>query len=256
MDESKMDNDTNLNFRWSKGIRLIPPFFAVESCIERGDCLKSRNIINLTINEQDLFREYSIPLIYPKNHEIFSPGDLPNYIYLIECGGVKIYRITLDGKNITNSIRYPGEIFGLAEALCDMPRQCFASAIETVKLQAIKKEDFFTLLINQPQLNLKVSQILSGRLRHAETFACNLVSYNIEARLASLLLNLSSQCGRNFNGHVALDIILTHNDIASMIGSSRQSVSLVLQQFKKSKIIDYYKRKIVILDFTKLRKIV
>lgn len=195
-------------------------------------------------------------LVFPKEHEIFSPGDLPNYIYLIEFGRVKLYRITLDGKNITNSIRYSGEVFGLAEALCDMPRQCFASTIETVKLQAIKKEDFFNLLINQPQLNFKVSQVLSRRLRHAETLAYNLISYNIEARLASFLLNMSSQCGRNFNGHVILDIILTHNDIASMIGSSRQSVSLALQQLKESEIIDYHKRKIVILDFPSLRKII
>lgn len=194
-------------------------------------------------------------LLFPKDHEIFSPGDLPTYIYLIETGRVKTYRIAMDGKQITHSIRYPGEIFGLAESLCEMPRQCFASTLEIVKLQAIKKEDFSIILSHHPQLSLKVSQVLSKRLRYAETIVYDLICYNIEARLAKLLLSMSKRCGQKFNGHVILDIILTQNDIASMIGASRQSVSIALQQLKDNEIIDYYGRKIVILDLPKLQNI-
>ncbi|KJS21968.1 MAG: hypothetical protein VR72_07675 [Clostridiaceae bacterium BRH_c20a] len=211
--------------------------------------------IHLSSEEQEVFKEYSIPLVFPKEHNIFSPGDVPNYIYFIEAGRIKIYRITMDGEYITISIRHAGEVCGLAEALCSMPRQCFAMTLETTRLQAVKKEDFFQILSMEPQLNLKISQVLSRRLRHAETIIHDLVYYNVEARLARLLLSMSKQCGRQYEDHIILDIVLTHKDIASMIGTSRQSVTLSLQQFKDRGIIDYHKREIIILNFAKLRNL-
>ncbi|KJS84377.1 MAG: hypothetical protein JM58_11065 [Peptococcaceae bacterium BICA1-8] len=209
--------------------------------------------IHLSSEEQKLFKEYSIPLVFPKEHNVFSPGDLPNYIYFIEAGRIKIYRITMDGEFITISIRHAGEVCGLAEALCSMSRQCFATTLETTRLQAVKKEDFFKILSMEPQLNLKISQVLSRRLRHAETIIHDLVYYNVEARLARLILSMAKQCGRQYDDHTILDIVLTHKDIASMIGTSRQSVTLFLQQFKDRGVIDYYKREIIIKDFSKLR---
>lgn len=217
--------------------------------------LNDKYFIYLSSEEQESFKQYSMPLVFPKEHTIFSPGDLPNYIYFIDAGRIKIYRLTMDGEYITISIRHPGEIFGLAEALCDMPRQCFATTLETTRLQAIKKEDFFRILIEKPQLNLKISQVLSRRLRQTETVIHDLVHYNVEARLARLLLSMAKQCGKNYSDYTLLDIVLTHKDIASMIGTSRQSVTLALQQLKDKGIIDYHKREIKIVDFTKLRSL-
>jgi len=217
--------------------------------------MKNNYFVFLTAQEKEAFYQYSLPLIFPKNHNIFSAGDLPNYIYFIETGRIKIYRLTMDGEFITISIRHPGEIFGLAEALCEMPRQCFATSLEPTRLQVIKKEDLFNLLTKQPELHLKVSQVLSRRLRHAETVIYDLVHYNVEARLARLLLSMARQCGKKYQGHTIIDLVLTHKDIASMIGASRQSVTLALQQFKDNKIIDYHKREIKIVDFPKLRNL-
>ncbi|MFZ5942714.1 MAG: Crp/Fnr family transcriptional regulator [Bacillota bacterium] len=216
---------------------------------------KSKYFVYLSSEEQEVFRQYAMSLVFPKEHTIFSPGDLPNYIYFIEAGKIRIYRITMDGEYITISIRHSGEICGLAEALCDMPRQCFATTLEITRLLAIKKEDFSKIILKEPQLGLKVTQVLSRRLRHAETIIHDLVHYNVEARLARLLLSMAKQCGRNHGEATMLDIVLTHKDIASMIGTSRQTVTSTLQQLKDRGIIDYHKREIIIMDFLKLRSL-
>jgi CRP-like cAMP-binding protein len=208
--------------------------------------------LNLTLPEQELIRQNGLHLVFLKDHTVFSAGDDPRYSYLIDKGRVKIYRLNMDGEYITVSIRHQGEIFGLAEVLCNNPRQCFAETLETTSLYAVDRENLNRILSEHPLLGIKIAQVLACRLRQAETVIYDLVSYNVPARLARLLLTLSRQCGRPLKDSIKLDIVLTHREIASMIGTTRQSVSQTLQEFKESNILEYKNKEFVIKDIDKL----
>ncbi|MEW6624958.1 MAG: Crp/Fnr family transcriptional regulator [Bacillota bacterium] len=211
-------------------------------------------LLSLEPSEEDAFRENAMPLVFKKNHNIFANGDNPDYIYYIEKGRVTIYRLTKDGNTVTVAIRHPGELFGLAEAFMEKPRKCFAQAIETTSVLAVRTEDFKNILRIIPELSIKINMVLANRLRRAEGIIYDLINYNVSGRLARFLLGLQEQCGRICGTGVVLDIKLTHNDIAAIIGSTRQSVTQTLNEFKDEGCISIEDKKIVLLNKRKLQQ--
>ncbi|SMB99875.1 transcriptional regulator, Crp/Fnr family [Thermanaeromonas toyohensis ToBE] len=187
--------------------------------------------------EKQTFRSSGLTIIYPKGYIIFAAGDVADKVYLINRGRVKIYRLTLEGRRVTVSIRETGELFGLAETLCGTDRVCFAEALEEVNVSVLKKEVFENLLLTYPLLAIKIAKILGSRLREAESLIHHLMYCQIPQRLALLLLKLAERCGQKTKNGILLNFRLTHEEIACMIGTSRQTVSSVLNNFKKAKII-------------------
>jgi len=217
----------------------------------RRDC--NKYFVCLDPREEEIFREYAMPLVFQKDHIVFANGDSPDYVYFIERGRLKIYRLTRDGQTITVSIRHPGELFGLAEALMEEPRKCFAQTLETTSLLAVKKDVCKEILKSTPALSIKVNKVLSHRLRRAEEVIYDLINYNVSGRLASFLLNMQEQCGYPCKEGIMLDIKLTHKDIANIIGSTRQSVTQTLQEFKEDGAIIVKNKKIILQDRKKLQ---
>lgn len=213
-----------------------------------------RYFVYLNQEEQEIFREYALPLVFQKNHIVFANGDSPQYVYFIERGRLKIYRLTKEGQTITVSIRHPGELFGLAEAMLDEPRKCYAQTLETTSLLAVKKDDCQAILESTPHLSFKINKVLSHRLRRAEEVIYDLISYNVSGRLANFLLSMREQCGYSCQEGIILDIKLTHKDIAAIIGSTRQSVTQTLQEFKDEGAVQIKDKKIILLDKKKLQR--
>ncbi len=212
----------------------------------------NKYFIYLNRDEEEAFREYSISLVFKKNHNIFANGDSAEYVYFIEKGRVKIYRLTKDGNTITVAIRHQGELFGLAEAIMEEPRKCFAQTLENTSVLAIKAKDCQEILRSIPELSIKINRVLSYRLRHAEAIIYDLINYNVAGRLARFLISMQDQCGRSVSVGTMLDIKLTHYEIAAMIGSTRQSVTQVLTDFRDDGLIKIVDKKIIIIDRNKL----
>lgn len=205
--------------------------------------------------EKMLIRQAGSTVHYPKGHVIFAAGDVADRVYLIESGWVKIYRLSADGRRVTvGSIRSPGELMGLAETLWGGERTCFAGAISNVSLVVVRKNKFEELLATHPFLALKVAKLLGARMREAEQMIQEMVCWQAPGRLALTLLKVGERCGVKTRDGIKIDLLLTHEELASMVGASRQTVTTLLNTFKQEKSIAYEGRFIKIVDPERLAR--
>lgn len=185
---------------------------------------------------------------YDKGCPIFSTGDHGDTIFLIEKGMVKIYDLAESGKESIFWFRYPGEFFGLAEACGGEARICFAEAAEPTSVFAIRHEVFEELLQRNPRIALLVIKILSARLRRLGKALKALSCHDLKCRLAQLLLNLGNICGVETHNRITIERKFTHQDLADMIGATRQRVTEALNNLAKDGLIQYDGKQIALLD--------
>lgn len=219
--------------------------------------MENINYEALALEESDkkLFREYGTEVHYSKGQIIFSSGDTADRIYLIEEGFVKIYRITSDGRKVTvGSMRSPGQLMGLSETLYHGERTCYAGAISDSTLVVVRKSCFESLLIKHPLIALKVAMTLGIRMREAEAIIQEVVCYQVPSRLAMLLLKMSERTGVETETGTKITLRLTHEEIACMIGTSRQTITSLLNVFKQENSIAIEEKEIYLLDTDKLKK--
>ncbi|MCL6638825.1 MAG: Crp/Fnr family transcriptional regulator [Firmicutes bacterium] len=215
------------------------------------------NAETLVLNETEkmLIRQAGSTVHYPKGQVIFSAGELADRVYLIESGWVKIYRLSSDGRRVTvGSIRSPGEMMGLAETLWGGERTCFAGAISNVSLVTVGKHKFEELLGAQSFLAIKVAKLLGARMREAESIIHEMVCWQAPGRLAMMLLKIGERCGVESKKGIKISLPLTHEEIACMVGTSRQTVTSLLNTFKQEKSISLEGREINIVNPDKLAR--
>jgi CRP/FNR family transcriptional regulator, cyclic AMP receptor protein len=183
---------------------------------------------------------------YPRKTQLFDQGDPTRLVYLIKRGKVRINRITPDGKEVTIAILGAGDLFG-EETLFETPtRTTVATVIEDALICTAKADDLFGLLARDPRLALNVAQILSERLLDASATMEDLAYARIPDRLMHLFSRLASEHGTESPEGIVVDVRLTHADIASLIGSTRETVSLEMSNLVKAGRIRMKGRSIVI----------
>lgn len=193
---------------------------------------------------------------YDKGYPIFSTGDLGDTIFLIEKGMVKIYDLAESGKESIFWFRYPGEFFGLAEACGGETRICFAEAAEPTSVFAIRREIFEELLLRNSKIALLVIKILSARMRRLGKALKAVTCHDLRCRLAQLLLNFGNTCGAEQDGKIIIERKFTHQDLADMIGATRQRVTEALSNFARDGLIECAGKRLVILDPKRLSLII
>jgi CRP/FNR family cyclic AMP-dependent transcriptional regulator len=184
--------------------------------------------------------------LFPKRSLVFDQGDPKRVVFLIKRGKVRITRITQDGKEVTVAVLGAGDIFGEETLFDDEPRTTHAVCIEECLLCTAKADDLFALLSRNPTLALNVAKILSERLEDASATMEDLAYAKISERIMHLFGRLAAEYGVAVDGGMRLDVRLTHGDIASLIGSTRETVSLELSLLAKAGRITYDAKQIVI----------
>lgn len=213
-----------------------------------------RRVFTLDSGHKALIREAGPKIHYPKGQIIFASGEYAGLIYLVEKGWVKIYRLADDGRRVTVAIRHPGELVGLAETLCNARRSCYAEAMDEVDLVVLKREAFMELLNSTPNLAIKVAEVLGGRLREAHATIHEMVSWPVHGRLALLLLKLAERSGVDTGNGIELNLRITHEEIACMIGTSRPTVTSIFNAFKNEKAVLMEGRDIKLIFPEKIKK--
>lgn len=203
---------------------------------------------DLNEEELDQLGRGSIPTTVPKREYIFTPDEPSNQIYMLKSGRVRISRLSETGKHFTLVILEPGDIFGESALFDDEPRRNFAEALDDAQICMIDKREFEKVAMSNPSVSLKIAQIVEHRLTEAQEQIENLVFYDVQTRLARLLLKLADIHGERVENGVQIGIKLTHEDIASLIGSTRETTSKILNEFKAQGWIDVKKRQIILLD--------
>ncbi|TYO93894.1 Crp/Fnr family transcriptional regulator [Desulfallas thermosapovorans] len=209
----------------------------------------------LTGAEKTLIRQAGTVVRYPRGHVLFAAGDIADRVYLLESGWVKIYRISADGKRVNvGSMRSPGELMGLAETLLGVERLCFAGAISNVTVVVLTKNNFERLMAKHPSLAVKVATLLAIRMREAEGIIHEMVCHQAPSRLAHILIKMAERMGEQTKNGIKINLQLTHEELASMVGTSRQTVTSLLNTFKNENSIVYEGRTIKIINPDKLAR--
>ncbi len=163
-----------------------------------------------------------------KNELIFQAGTPSDYVYIIISGRAKIYELSPQGKEVIMWFCFSGELFGLAEVGTGVDRNVYAQACSAVELVKLDRIRFRQFLAGNSAMALQVIDILSGRLRVLGDTLLNLTCTDVSVRLTKLLVRLFQRYGRELDGYIYIDIPITHQEMADMIGCCRQTVTSTL----------------------------
>ena len=165
---------------------------------------------------------------FPRKALIFDQCDPSRTIYLVKTGTIRIARITPDGKDVTVAVLGKGDLFGEEALFADRPRTTFAAVLDDALLCMARAEDLFELLNREPKMAMNVANLMSDRLVEMSATVEDLSYSRLSDRLVHLLERLAVEHGKPCEGGIEITIRLTHADIASLVGSTRETVSLEL----------------------------
>jgi CRP/FNR family transcriptional regulator len=144
---------------------------------------------------------------------------------MVKRGAVRIARETRDGKDVTVALLGAGDFFGEETLFDDRPRTTVAVVVEDALLCTVRADDLFALLSRDPSLALNVAKLLSGRLDDARATMEDLAYARVGDRIVHLYRKLAAEHGVPAPGGTRVDLRLTHADVASLVGSTRETVS-------------------------------
>lgn len=188
---------------------------------------------------------------YARGKIIARPDDPPETVYLIKEGRVKLCRYSPTGRVQILALLERGDIFG-EQALVGAQAEVHCEAFEDTLICVLRRHDFEDLVRSKPDLALRVMKVLAERLRKAEEAIENLAFRDVPERLATLLVRLAEAYGGPRGEGRRLALRFTHQDLASMIGATRETVTNVLNRFRDEGLIAIEDRHIVIRDVERL----
>jgi CRP/FNR family cyclic AMP-dependent transcriptional regulator len=189
---------------------------------------------------------------YQRGKVILHPDTRQEMVYLIKEGRVKISRYSPDGREQILTFLESGDLFGEL-ALIHEREPVHVEAFEDTLICTMSRTDFAALLEHRPELMLYVIKVMGERLRQAEDEIADLVFRDVSGRIAALLLRLSEEYGEPGPDGMRVTLRLTHQDIASMVGATRETVTTTLSRFRESGLVAIDQRYIVVLEPDRLR---
>ncbi|GAB1721201.1 MAG: cyclic nucleotide-binding domain-containing protein [Nitrospira sp. CR1.1] len=183
-----------------------------------------------------------------KRQPLYLPGDPSSSVYLLKRGRVKIANTAANGKEVTFEIIEAGDVFGELDVLQDTPRSTSAEALDDALICVIPRKEFDQYLAMHPNVTINLTKLIGLRLKKIQSRVEDLVFRDVPARLAHLLSELGKSEGDPGPQGVRLKVKLTHQEMANLIGCSRETVSTTLGQFREEGLIHTEGRTVIILQ--------
>jgi CRP/FNR family cyclic AMP-dependent transcriptional regulator len=193
---------------------------------------------------------------YGKHDFVVREGDPGSTFFFLVRGSVSVCRIMPDGREMILAILKEGDFFGEMAMFDSSLRSASIKTLTEVEVGAIRYADFLVLLEANPRVGRSLVMALSDRLRAANALIAATTQQDIRARLASLLLNLSTQFGEPVDGGTRISLRLTNQEMANMIATTRETVNRTLNRFWDEKLVDMRSAHVVIVDPDRLRALV
>jgi CRP-like cAMP-binding protein len=192
---------------------------------------------------------------FPKSQPIYFANEPSDSIFFLKKGRVKLTRTSEDGKEMIVGIVNPGEIFGEMSLIDENERVDYATAMDECLICAISKEDFKKFIEANPEINLKITKLIGFKLKKFSKRVEDLVFRNAEQRVISFLLDLSESIGKRIGSEIFIKPFFTHKEIAELTACSRQTVNSVLTGLREKKIVNFDRKKLIIKEKDKLKKL-
>jgi CRP/FNR family transcriptional regulator, cyclic AMP receptor protein len=225
----------------------------IESCLA-CPLVKDRIFCDLPQNVLSTLDDISSAATYPRDAILFVEGQEPRGVFVICNGRVKLSTSSADGKSIIVRVAEAGEIVGLPGTISGKPYELTAEALEPLQANFIPREAFLQFLRQHGEAAVRVAEMLS-QIYHATLAEVRYLGLSVTTaeKLARFLLDLPAS---QSNGHLRATLTLTHNEIAEIIGASRETVTRLFASFKREGYIEVHGSTVVFSNKPGLQKLV
>jgi CRP/FNR family transcriptional regulator len=189
-----------------------------------------------------------------RGEHLFNEGDDGDALYVVLDGKMKLTRQAADGRENLLSVIGPGEMFGELSLFDPRPRTSTASAVTDALLVGLKHEALNSWLQEHPEVSLHLLRALAQRLRRANDVTADLVFTDVPGRVAKNLLDLADRFGSKEADGLHVHHDLTQEELAQLVGASRETVNKALADFAARGWLQISARSVLILDAERLRK--
>jgi CRP/FNR family transcriptional regulator, cyclic AMP receptor protein len=192
---------------------------------------------------------------FGKGELIYSPFDRADAMYIVQSGRVRLYRSAHDGRQLTLAVLDEGEVFGCVSPEGEAMHDAYAEAMTDAVVRVLPSAELERATADHPQMALNLLRSLAERLRTTEDQLESLAFRSVPARLASLLLQLMDRYGRVTRTGIRIDERFTHVQLAEMIGTSRETLTKVMNELREGGLIDVRDRLVWVLDADGLERL-
>lgn len=184
----------------------------------------------------------------------YAPGDKSEALFMLKKGKVRIYKVTPDGLEFTLTVVEAGTMFGEMALTAQQMREVYAEAMEPSDICILKNEDLEHLVRGNPDVGIRMLRVLSERLRACEARLEDIGLKGIPARLASLILRFAQSEGVMTPEGPRIPNHYTHRQLATMIGTSRESVTRAFSRLQRDGAVKLKNRRIHVTDVEALKR--
>lgn len=203
-----------------------------------------------SLNEKELhsLSEVCLPRIFPKDKIVIMAEEERDSLFVIHKGQVKVSIVNEEGKEVILSILGDGNFFGEMSLLDGHPRSANVTTMQETELLMVKRADFLQLIQTTPQIAIKLLSVLAGRLRKTDRKIEGLALSDVTGRITQTLLQLAEEQGVATPEGILVRNRPTHQDLANMSGTTRETVSRILKRLHTQEYIVHKGKDLLILS--------
>jgi CRP/FNR family cyclic AMP-dependent transcriptional regulator len=190
-----------------------------------------------------------------KKQALWEPGQASDRVYFVRTGIIKISKVSEEGRELTLQFHVKGDLLGEVAAFSPGPHETVAEAYEDTQLFSLTRDEFLKVMRKWPEVALRVSQLVLDRRKRLENRVAALLFKTAHARLAALFVDLAADFGVRDSRGIIINIKLTHKEMASLIGATRETVSFAILDLRRDGLIQTEAKRVVILDEHRLREL-
>ena len=195
--------------------------------------------------------------VYPKGSLLFVEGEQPRGVFILCSGRAKLTTSSSEGKMLIVKIAEPGEVLGASATILGKPYEVSAETLEPSQLNFIKRDDFMRFLSANAEVCMHTAQQLSEKYHSAQREIRSLgLAQTTGEKLAKLMLDWCNADSEETPKGIRLKVLLTHEEIAQMIGTTRETVTRLLSDLKRRKIIEVKGSTVLVLKKDELQNMV
>lgn len=192
---------------------------------------------------------------YKKSEFIYFSDDHADKVFFINEGAVKIAGYTEDGNEVIKAVLHPGEVFGELAVYGEEKRNDYAQAIENTELCALERDEVIGLMRDISGFQAFLNKLMGQRVIYTQKRLESLLYKDAKTRVAEYVMEQAAKNGRkSLDGAITLRNYLTHQEIANFTGTSRQTVTTVLNQFREANLMDFDRKRIIVRDLEGLKR--
>ena len=236
----------------TRGVRAIDQ--SRESRAERIRLLSMVDVFEpLTTEQTDLLANRIQERAFGRGETVYAPGDASEVVYLLLTGRMRMYGMVAGGQELTFEVVRASTMFGIS-SLMERTHDEYALALEPSRVGMLSLNDFWHQVRQNTEVNARLVKVLGDRLRMTRGRMADIALKQTPARLASLILDLVQSEGVvTREGHYKVVAHYTHEQLASMIGATRTSVTRAFRKLQDSGCVRLFKRQIYVVDLNALK---